>query len=93
MKKYILLLILLFTLFLTGCSEKEYSSDQYQDETAQKECYEPENPYSSSEEWHYAWYEWAVENDPSSCWWNSDSFIEGCEEYLRQVEDYNTCME
>jgi hypothetical protein len=43
------------------------------------------NPYSEDyEEGHYAGFEWAEENEVSSCGGKSDSFIEGCEEYLRR---------
>lgn len=48
---------------------------------------EPENPYDEGTG-HYAGYRWAEENDPSSCDGNSDSFIEGCQEYLDQQEAY-----
>lgn len=48
---------------------------------------EPENPYDEGSG-HSAGYEWAQENDVSSCGGNSNSFIEGCEEYLSQQEEY-----
>lgn len=51
---------------------------------------EPENPYSY-DSGHYAGYEWAERNNVASCGGNSTSFIEGCEEYLRQVENYDVC--
>jgi hypothetical protein len=44
---------------------------------------EPENPYDEGSG-HSAGYEWAEENDVDSCDGNSNSFIEGCEEYLDQ---------
>ncbi len=53
-----------------------------------KEVQEPENPYNEGTG-HSAGYEWAEENDPSSCNGNSNSFIEGCEEYLSQQEEAN----
>lgn len=46
---------------------------------------ELENPYDDGSG-HSAGYEWAEENDVDSCGGNSDSFIEGCEEYLEQKE-------
>lgn len=46
-----------------------------------------ENPYDEGSG-HFAGYDWAEENDVSSCGGNSDSFIEGCEEYLSQQEEY-----
>lgn len=51
---------------------------------------EPENPYSS-DGGHYAGFEWAQNNGVSSCGGNSESFIEGCEEYLSQEEVFETC--
>lgn len=48
---------------------------------------EPENPYDEGSG-HSAGYEWAQENDVSSCGGNSSSFIEGCEEYLAEQEEY-----
>ena len=47
---------------------------------------EPENPYDEGSG-HSAGYEWAEENDVDSCDGNSNSFIEGCEEYLSQQEE------
>lgn len=58
-----------------------------------RECIEPENPYSSYSEGHYAGYEWAADRDPSVCGGNSQSFIEGCEEYQNQSEIYESCLE
>ncbi len=48
---------------------------------------EPENPYDEGSG-HSAGYEWAEENGVDSCGGNSNSFIEGCEEYLSQQEEY-----
>ncbi len=48
---------------------------------------EPENPYDYGSG-HSAGYEWAEENDVDYCDGNSDSFIEGCQEYLDQKEEY-----
>lgn len=47
---------------------------------------EQENPYDDGTG-HYAGYNWAEENDVDSCDGNSDSFIEGCEEYVSQKEE------
>lgn len=48
---------------------------------------ELENPYNDGSG-HAAGYEWAERKGVTSCGGNSQSFIEGCEEYLRQVEGY-----
>lgn len=61
-----------------------YRENRYQSDSTYKE--EPENPYGSGSG-HSAGYEWAEENNVSSCGGNSDSFIEGCEEYLSQQEE------
>ena len=85
-------LIIITTLFLLiSCSNKtEYESNYYQNKEVQKNCIEPENPYS---DWsgHYAWYEWAIEKW-RACSWNSNSFIEWCEEYYTQENDYSNCV-
>lgn len=76
-------------LVISGCSGT-YSggvSEGYPSrDSVDIEEFEPENPYSSSEEGHNAGFEWAEENDVESCDGNSESFIEGCEEYLSQKE-------
>jgi hypothetical protein len=58
-----------------------------QSERYNNQVEEPSNPYDDGSG-HSAGYEWAQENDPSSCGGNSDSFIEGCQEYLDQQEAY-----
>jgi hypothetical protein len=54
------------------------------------ECTEPENPYDE-DSGHSAGFEWAQENNTGSCGGNSDSFIEGCEEYQSQEDKYEQC--
>ena len=94
MSKFTLVLISIL-LLATGCDnstsssydyESDYSADYSYEEV--EEPNEPENPYNSYEEGHYAGYEWAQENEVDSCGGNSNSFIEGCEEYLYQREEY-----
>jgi hypothetical protein len=65
-----------------GSSYNGYDSDSYNYQE------EPENPYDDGSG-HYAGYEWAMENEPSECGGNSDSFIEGCQEYLDEMDAYN----
>ena len=79
MKKLILLLFI--SLSLLGCSNSNNYSSYEEDE---EQGYDTGNPYSSGTG-HYAGYEWAEEKGVSSCGGNSQSFIEGCEEYLRQM--------
>lgn len=57
----------------------------------EKDCsyLEPENPYDYGSG-HYAGYEWG--ENGNYCSGNSDSFIEGCEEYESQEEAYDSCL-
>ncbi len=84
------LIIIFLSIWILSCSNKQsdYQSEYYQDEETQKECIEPENPYDDWS-WHYAWYERWLEW--KNCSWNSNSFIEWCEEYNAQEEDYENC--
>lgn len=73
-------LIVITGLLMTGCWS---SSNNW------KNCYKPENPYNA---WgHYEWFERAREKW-RSCWGNSTSFIEWCEEYYYQLENYENCL-
>ena len=74
-----------------GSQQPESSSgDGVPSITSSRTCNEPENPYPEGSG-HYAGFEWAERNDPSSCGGNSVSFIEGCEVFLTQSEAYNAC--
>jgi len=55
-----------------------------------KECIEPNNPYNDGGG-HDAGFNWAMENG-GDCNGNSDSFNEGCEEYHRQLNQYDECI-
>ena len=55
-----------------------------------RECAEPENPYEEGTG-HYAGFDWAENHAPSSCGGDSQSFIEGCEEYERLESEYQQC--
>lgn len=63
------------------------SGNYYQNETYSNQAEEPSNPYYEGSG-HSAGYEWAEENDVDDCGGNSQSFIEGCEEYVSQKEEY-----
>lgn len=82
MKKYLLIISsIILVIILTGCNK----------------VYVSQNPYEIGTG-HYAGYEWAKKNFDDwvseyaetgkvrSCGGNSESFIEGCEEYLEQRE-------
>ncbi len=57
-----------------------------------KDCsdLEPENPYDY-DSGHYAGFEWG--ENGNNCSGNSDSFVEGCEEYEIQDEAYTACLD
>ncbi len=91
----IVIIIIIFIGSLNSSDESQinntvnYSSgySNYSRSSENNDAVEPENPYSSGTG-HSAGYEWAQENNVSSCGGNSNSFIEGCEEYLAQQEEY-----
>lgn len=86
----ILIVISILAVCLSGCSSG--SSGSFNDDgNGDKKCEVPSNPYNDAGG-HDAGFNWAEEKDVSSCGGNSDSFIEGCEEYLRQQEKYNNCI-
>lgn len=79
-------LLIAFGLLLTACSggqSSHYESEYSDDYSYEEDLYEG-NPYSDGSG-HYAGFEWAERKGVSSCGGNSQSFIEGCEEYLRQT--------
>jgi hypothetical protein len=78
----------LIVCLVTGCTDSAESESK---SFSSRECTEPENPYSV-ETGHYAGFEWAESNGVGSCDGNSQSFIEGCEEYLRQRTKYDECQ-
>lgn len=57
---------------------------------SKEDCQSPSNPYDEGSG-HYAGFEWKAENG-YECGGNSDSFIEGCQEYVRQLNSYNICI-
>ncbi len=87
---------------LTGCSAKNSYSTQYNDrvyetdrgsqydESTYETDQEQGNPYDEGSG-HDAGYQWAEDNgveDPDDCDGNSNSFIEGCQTYAEEQEDY-----
>jgi hypothetical protein len=50
---------------------------------------EPQNPYGY-DSGHSAGFEWGAEG--KDCGGNSDSFIEGCQEYQNQEDSYQYCL-
>ena len=84
--------LVVLLLVQAGCSDST-SNTADREATGKRNCsdLEPDNPYSPGSG-HYAGFEWAERNDPASCGGNSNSFIEGCEEYQRQQVLYESCL-
>ena len=76
-----------------GCrsSAASNSSDSSGEAVSARECTEPENPYDEGSG-HYAGFDWAERTSSGTCDGNSQSFIEGCEEYERQEAKYEACQ-
>jgi hypothetical protein len=70
-------------------SDSSYSSSPYSFHGGISDCTEPENPYDYGSG-HYAGFEWG--ENGNYCSGNSDSFVEGCEEYYSQEEAYDDCI-
>ena len=89
MRRFILPLTLAGLMLTVGCrsSAPSNSSDSSGDAV---NCTEPENPYDEGSG-HYAGYEWAQSSGSGTCGGNSQSFIEGCEEYESQEAKYQEC--
>jgi hypothetical protein len=83
--KKIILLITLLILFFCSCENSSTTSP-----TKIEDCVPPNNPYSDGGG-HDAGFNWAAENE-GDCEGNSVSFNEGCAEYYRQLNEYNSCI-
>ena len=91
--RFILFYFLSICLMSCSCGREDSralpSNEEYGFRTPipQNAC-ESTNPFTEGTG-HYAGYEWADKKRPSSCEGNSNSFVEGCEEWLSQQE----CMD
>ena len=74
---------IIISVFTSDKKDTGYKNNYSNDDHTQEE---QENPYSQGTG-HSAGYEWAEKNDVSDCGGNSQSFIEGCEEYLNQRDN------
>jgi hypothetical protein len=92
MRRFILPLTVAGLILTVGCrsSAPSNSSDSNGEATSAPNCTEPENPYDEGSG-HYAGFEWAESRGSGSCGGNSQSFIEGCEEYESQEAKYQEC--
>ena len=88
MKKTILFGILL-VFIISGC-EKAPSTATPTKQKKAEDCVAPQNPYNDGGG-HDAGFKWAEENG-GDCDGNSESFNEGCAEFVRQLEEYNECV-
>lgn len=91
MKFIVIIIIIVGLIWYFSSDEPKYNtypSSSGGSFSSSKNCMDPENPYSTGSG-HYAGFEWG--ENGNSCGGNSDSFIEGCEEYLIQLEDYDNC--
>ena len=92
MRRFILPLTVAGLMLIVGCksSAPSNSSDSNGEATSAPNCTEPENPYDEGSG-HYAGYEWAESSGSGTCGGNSQSFIEGCEEYESRQAEYEEC--
>jgi len=92
MGRFILPLTVAGLMLVGGCksSAPSDSSDSNGEAASAPNCTEPENPYVEGSG-HYAGYEWAESSGSGACGGNSQSFIEGCEEYESQEAEYEEC--
>lgn len=88
----IVIIAIIWIIYSIFSSDSNNSHDSNYRSSYSSDCsdLEPENPYNSGTG-HYAGFEWAENKGVSSCGGNSDSFIEGCEEYLSQEETFENC--
>lgn len=89
-----IIIYIIYSYFVADSTENnkyKYSdsySNTYSSRTKDCSTLEPENPYSYGSG-HYAGFQWGERGN--YCSGNSQSFIEGCEEYERQDEIYTQC--
>ena len=85
--------ILLLTAFLflfSSCDKGSSSFNLNMKENAKEDCIAPHNPFNDGGR-HDAGFNWAQDSGVG-CIGRSDSFNEGCEEYFRQLNQYNACL-
>jgi hypothetical protein len=78
-----------------GCSTASSTNQEGGISQATTDCsrLEPKNPFSAGLGFA-AGFDWAEKNKPTSCSGNSPSasFIDGCNEYLRQTRAHDACV-
>ena len=86
-----LLLLSVYLIGLTACSENSGSSDHGSSAAPDAECTEPANPWDGEEGGHDAGFKWAEENGQECPSDHGQSFEEGCNEYYDQYHRYEEC--
>ena len=97
MKKFFLIIPIALIFLGAGCTSGEEQKsifNSYKSETTGetvRDCgtLAPSNPYDEGSG-HYAGFEWGESG--KSCGGNSNSFIEGCEDFQSQEENYANCL-
>lgn len=92
MKHLLLSLTVVGFALIVGCKSEppSNSSERNGVSGSAPNCTEPVNPYDEGSG-HYAGFEWAENKGSGTCGGNSESFIEGCEEYENQEAKYQEC--
>ncbi len=86
----VLITAFMLAILLPGCNNDSTVLKQKSTHSESRQCIEPQNPYNDGGG-HDAGFNWAAENG-GECNGNSDSFNEGCEEYHRQLNQYDECL-
>jgi hypothetical protein len=75
--------------FSSSCSSDKRATEPRSEGGQDCSNLEPTNPYQPGTG-HYAGFKWGEER--KSCGGNSTSFVEGCEDYEAQEDEYNSCL-
>lgn len=85
-----ILLLTAFFFIFSSCDKGPSSFYLNMTKKAKEDCIAPHNPFNDGGR-QDAGYNWAQDNGVG-CIGHSDSFNEGCEEYFRQLNQYNACL-
>jgi hypothetical protein len=87
MRTHFILTVAIIVLLLAACGDHvDGASD-----AAQADCVSPSNPFND-EGGHDAGFKWAEETGGSCPDSHGESFEQGCQEFHRQLEDYERCQ-
>lgn len=85
---YFIILIVFLSFLFASCDKSSSSFDSSKSKEAL--CVAPNNPFNDGGG-HDAGFNWAQENG-GSCDGHSEPFNEGCAEYYKQLNEYNSCI-